>query len=111
MTPGKFMTSATPIAPWSSISVARRRRASSAAPDDSNGDAGTQLEAQTPNVNGIGAAASDQRGDARDAEHVGDLVRVGGDGGRAVRQDRADELVDPQLRGLEVHVGVDERRA
>ena len=49
-----------------------------------------------------------QRGDARHAEHVGDLVRVRGDGGRAMGQDRADELVDPELGRLEVHVAVDE---
>ena len=50
-----------------------------------------------------------QRHDARNAEHVRDLVGVGGHGRGAVRKHRADELVDPELRRLEVHVGVDER--
>ena len=107
ITPGKFMTSATPIAPWRSTS-SRMSSASSVAPERSNGDAGTQLEAETPNVNGSGAAASASATMPGDAEHVGDLVRVGGDGGRPVREHRADELVDPQLRRLQMHVGVDE---
>ena len=57
ITPGKFMTSATPIAPCTSSS-ARTSAASSSAPALSNGDAGTQLDAHTPNVNGRCAAAS-----------------------------------------------------
>ena len=55
--PGKFMTSATPRAPWRSIS-SRTSPASRLAPALSNGDAGTQLDAYTPKVNGSGAAAS-----------------------------------------------------
>src|SRR5262249_17774364 len=42
------------------------------------------------------------------AEHVRDLVRVDDDGGRAEREDEPGELVHEQLRGLEVHVCVDE---
>ena len=37
-------------------------------------------------------------------------MRVGGDGGRSQRQDGPDELVDPQLGRLQMHVGVDESR-
>ena len=48
--------------------------------------------------------------DAVRAEDVRDLVRVGDDGGRAEREDEARELVHEQLRGLQVHVGVDEAR-
>ena len=44
------------------------------------------------------------------AEHVRDLVRVGDDGGRPERQHEPGELVDEELRRLEVHVGVDEPR-
>ena len=61
-----------------------------------------------PKVKGSLAAASAKGDDARDAEDVGDLVRVGRHRGRAVGQHRADELVDPELGRLEVHVGVDE---
>ena len=42
------------------------------------------------------------------AEHVRDLVRVGDDRGRAEREDEPRELVDQQLRRLEVEVRVDE---
>ncbi len=42
------------------------------------------------------------------AEHVGDLVRVGDDRRRAEGQDEPGELVHEQLRGLQVHVRVDE---
>ncbi len=51
------MTSATPRAPWRVMSSAMSV-ASSVAPADSNGDAGTQLDAYTAKVNGSGAAAS-----------------------------------------------------
>ena len=44
------------------------------------------------------------------AEHVRDLVRVGDDGSRAERQHEPRELVDEQLRRLEVHVRIDEAR-
>ena len=50
----------------------------------------------------------DQPVHAVGAENVRDLVRVGDDGGRAERQDEPRELVDEQLRRLEMHVGVDE---
>ena len=46
--------------------------------------------------------------DAVGAEDVGDLVRVGDDGGSAEREDEARELVHEQLRRLQVHVRVDE---
>ena len=46
--------------------------------------------------------------DAVAAEDVRDLVRVGDDGRRSHRQHEPRELVDEQLRRLEVHVGVDE---
>ena len=59
--PGKFITSATPIAPWRSISAAMSP-ASSVAPERSNGEAGTQLEAQSANVNGSGARPARGRG-------------------------------------------------
>ena len=42
------------------------------------------------------------------AEHVRDLVRVGDDRGRPEREHEPRELVDEQLRRLEVHVRVDE---
>ena len=42
------------------------------------------------------------------AEHVRDLVRVGDDRGRAERQDEPGELVDQELRRLDVQVRVDE---
>ena len=103
------MTSATPIAPWRSTSarmsaassvgaraLERRRR---------HAARGGDAERERQRRGHLG-----QRDDAGDAEHVGDLVRVGGDGGRPVREHGADELVDPQLRRLEVHVGVDEPR-
>ncbi len=61
-----------------------------------------------PKVNGRPAAASASAATPGDAEDVGDLVRVGGDSGRPVREHGTDELVHPQLGGLEVHVGVDE---
>ena len=51
------MTSATPRAPWRVMSSAMSV-ASSVAPADSNGEAGTQLDAYTAKVNGSGAAAS-----------------------------------------------------
>ena len=52
----------------------------------------------------------DEPVDAVGAEHVRDLVRVGDDRGRAERQHEARELGREQLRGLEMHVRVDEPR-
>ena len=46
--------------------------------------------------------------DAVGAEDVRDLVRIGDDGGRPEREHEARELVDEELRRLEVHVRVDE---
>ena len=54
------------------------------------------------------ASGLGERDDAGNPEHVRDLVRVGRDRRRAVREHAADELVHPELRRLEVHVGVDE---
>jgi CO/xanthine dehydrogenase FAD-binding subunit len=44
------------------------------------------------------------------AEHVRHFVRVGDDGRRPERQHESGELVDEQLRRLEVHVRIDEAR-
>ena len=57
---------------------------------------------------GSSAADVEQPVHAVGAEHVRDLVRVGDDGGRPERQHEPRELVDEQLRRLEVHVRVDE---
>ena len=48
--------------------------------------------------------------DPGDAGHVGDLVRIADDGGRAARDDRPGELDRGELGRLQVHVGVDEAR-
>ena len=48
--------------------------------------------------------------DAVRPEHVRDLVRVRDHRGRPEREDEARELVDQQLRRLDVHVRVDEAR-
>ncbi len=59
-------------------------------------------------VEGHGRAEVGEPVDAVGAEDVGDLVRVGDDGGGAEREDEARELVHEELRGLQVHVRVDE---
>ena len=109
-TPGKFIISASPIT--------RRRRSSpsrspgvSARRGDSNCDAGTHDDAMNVDVERHLAAGVEQPVDAVGAEHVRDLVRVGDDRGRPERQHEPRELVDEQLRRLEVHVRVDEARA
>ena len=105
MTPGKFMTSATPMAAYSSSSVATSG-ANNSAPGLSKGEAGTQLLAHTPNVNGRWSAA------AMSAATPGmprTLAISWGSAATAVvpkREHGAHELVDPQLRRFEVHVGV-----
>ena len=43
-------------------------------------------------------------------EDIRDFVRVGDNGRRSEREHEPRELVDQQLRGLEVHVRVDEAR-
>jgi hypothetical protein len=53
-------------------------------------------------------ARLEQPAHAGDAEHVGDLVRIADDGGRAARDDGARELGRHQLGRLQVHVRVDE---
>ena len=103
------MTSAMPIAPCSSSSSVSSALPSSAA-GLSNWEAGRSSSAQMPKVKGRLRRGLGQGDDARDSEDVGDLVRVGRHRRRAVRQHRADELVDPELGRLEVHVGVDEGR-
>ncbi len=75
---------------------------------DSNCDAGTHEEAVKKTSSGRLRADVDEPVDAVGAEHVGDLVRVGDDGGRPERQHEARELGRQQLGGLEVHVRVDE---
>lgn len=57
-------------------------------------------------VDGIGGV--DQPVHAVGAEDVGDLVRVGDDGGRALRDHRLGEPVRGQLRRLDVEMGIDE---
>ena len=52
-----------------------------------------------------------QRHDPGHAQNVGELVRIRGHRGGAMRQHRPHELVDPELGRLEMHVGVDEARA
>ena len=59
-------------------------------------------------MNGSLRRSLGQGDDARNAEDVGDLVRVRGHCRRPVRQHGADELVDPELGGLEVHVDIHE---
>ena len=63
-----------------------------------------------PDVERHVVADVEQPVDAVRAEHVRDLVRIGDHRGRAVREHRPRELVDHQLRRLDVHVRVDEAR-
>jgi hypothetical protein len=55
-------------------------------------------------------AGVEQPVDAVRAEHVRDLVRIGDHGRRAQGQHEPSELVNEELRRLEVHVRVDESR-
>lgn len=50
----------------------------------------------------------DHRSNAFEARDVGDFVWVGGHRGRSVRQHGLHIFAHPQLRRLEVHVGIDE---
>ena len=77
---------------------------------DSKSDAGTHDGAITNTSSGSPSVAPSSQSHALDAGHVGDLVRVADDRGRAARHDRARELRGGQLRRLEVHVRVDEAR-
>ena len=106
MTPGKFIISASPIT--------RRRRSSPRGRPGSG--AARRLERRRGHA-GRGHEEDVERHlraqvgepvDAVRAEDVRDLVRVGDDGGRAEREDEARELVHEELRGLQVHVRVDE---
>ena len=107
MTPGKFIISARPIT---------RRRRSSASRSPGVSAPARRLEARRGHarrghevdVERESAADVEQPVHAVGAEHVRDLVRVGDDGRRAERQHEPRELVDEQLRRLEVHVRVDE---
>ena len=109
-TPGKFIISASPI-------TRRRRSSASRSPavssrrGDSKRDAGTHDEAMNQTSSGSRPHDVEQPVDAVGAEHVRDLVRVGDDRRRAEREHEPRELVDEQLRRLEVHVRVDEARA
>ena len=62
----------------------------------------------TPKVKGSAGAASHERQPRRGRRRRWRSRGVRGARGRAVGQHRADELVDPELGGLEVHVGIDE---
>ncbi len=107
MTPGKFIISARPITrrrrrrPWRSPAVSGRR-------GDSKADAGTQDDAVKYTSSGRPEQTSSSQWMPSRAEDVRDLVRVGDDGRRAHRQHEPRELVDEELRRLEVHVRVDE---
>ena len=107
ITPGKFIISATPI-------TRRRRSSASRSPGLSSpprrlevgrGHARRRHEVDVERQAG---GRVEQPVDTVGAEHVRDLVRVGDDGRRAERQHEPCELVDEQLRRLEVHVRVDE---
>ena len=77
---------------------------------DSNGEAGTHDGRHEVDLELEPFGRVEEPVDAVGAEHVRDLVRVGDDRRRPERQHEAGELVDEQLHGLEVHVGVDEAR-
>ena len=110
ITPGKFIISASPIT--------RRRRSSasrspgvSARRGDSKLRRGHARRRHEVDVERQPGRRVEQPVHAVGAEHVRDLVRVGDDGRRPERQHEPRELVDEQLRRLEVHVRVDEARA
>ena len=85
----------------------RRWRAAGAATRTS--DAGTDDEAMKKTSSGV-AARVEEPVDAVGPEHVRELVRVGDDRRRPERQHEAGELVDQELRRLDVDVRVDEAR-
>ena len=95
------------MAAYSSSSVATSA-ANSSAPGTLEGRRRDAATGAHPEGERELAGRRDERGDAGDPEHVGHLVRVGGHSRRPQWQHSADELVDPQLGRLEVHVGVDE---
>ena len=107
MTAGKFIISATPSA-WRRRSTDSRSPIESGRRGDSKRLAGTHDDAITQTSSGTSSQHVEQPVDAVGAEHVRDLVRVGDDRGGAVGEHRAGELVDHQLRRLDVHVRVDE---
>ena len=107
ITPGKFIISASPI-------TRRRRSSASRSPGVSSRRGDSKLRRRHArrrhevDVERHVVADVDQPVHAVGAEHVRDLVRVGDDRRRAERQHEPRELVDEQLRRLEVHVRVDE---
>ncbi len=101
------MTSATPIAPCSSSS-SRTSAACTSAPGLSNGDAGTQLDAQIPNVIGSPAAAWASAATPRTPKTLASSCGSAATAVVPCGQDGAGELVDPELRRFQVHVRVDE---
>ena len=106
-TPGKFIISASP-------STCVRRRSPSRSPGREL--AARRLEARRGHarrghevdVERQLRGLVEQPVHAVGAEHVRDLVRVGDDRGRAERQHEPGELVDQELRRLDVQVRVDE---
>ena len=94
-------------APQQRVEVARRQLA----PRRLELRGGHARRRHEPDVERDAGADVEQPVHAVGAEHVRDLVRVGDDRGRPERQHEPRELVDEQLRRLEVHVRVDEARA
>ena len=86
------------------LEVARVERAAGGL-EGRGGDAGRGHEVDVERHRG---AEVGEPVDAVGAEDVRDLVRVGDDGGGAEREDEAGELVHEQLRGLQMHMRVDE---
>ena len=93
-------------APQQRVEVARRQLA----PRRLELRGGHARRRHEPDVERDAVADVEQPVHAVGAEHVRDLVRVGDDRRRPERQHEARELVDEQLRRLEVHVRVDEPR-
>ncbi len=91
-------------APQHRLEVAHRERPSRRL-ERARGDARRRHH---PDVERHVVADVEQPVDAVGSEHVGDLVRVRDDRGRAPCEHDARELVDHQLRRLDVHVRVDE---
>ena len=106
-TPGKFIISARPsTAGWSRI--ATRSAADSLAPEVSSSVAGTQELSCTRSVMRSARGSFEEVADAREPQHVRDLMRVADRRGGAVRQDAALELGGRHQAALDVDVGVDE---
>ena len=109
MTPGKFIISREPEHPppaHERLEVARRQRATWRL-ERRRGHARRRHE---EDVELEARGRVEQPVHAVDAEDVRDLVRVGDDCRRPEGENEPRELVDHELRRLEVHVGVDESR-